>query len=202
MKRFPPAVRVPLLACAALCLLCGCASTTAPGREYTRRGIEREYASSPAVGSPRGRQFEDIIPVGARITAVHVSQGEGIEGIHLSYERNGGVRQTPHRGSSGRKVEVFKLDRDEKIVGIHGWGKGAIDGLAIATNKQTKSFGRPSPAPAASEAPWHAMLTEEQVQRYVGIGITGRADTQLCQLSLRIQIRGEADERVVQVTDR
>jgi hypothetical protein len=86
---------------------------------------------------------------------------------------------------------VFKLDRNEKIVGIDMWGKGTIDGLTIATNKQAQSFGDPKPSTAAGEPPWYAELTKQDRQRYVGVGITGRADDELRQLSLRVQVRSE-----------
>jgi len=191
MSRYRPACRTPLIACVALGLLAGCGGPSAPGREFTRRGIEREFVSSPEFGSARGRTFEDIIPVGARITAVHVSHGAGIEGIQLSYERNGVERQTPLRGARNGRMDVFKLARDEKIIGIDAWGKGSIEGLTIASNRQTRSFGEPRPQPSAGKHPWYAQLTEQDRQRYVGIGITGRADGELRQLSLRVQIRNE-----------
>jgi hypothetical protein len=192
-----------LLACLAAGLLAGCAASSgsgrtapsgrkvAPGKEFTRRGIERDFVSTPEFGSARGRAFEDIVPVGARISAVHVTHGSGIKGIRLSYERNGIERQTPLRGSGDGTTEVFKLDRNEKIIGIDMWGQGTIDGLAIATNKQAQSFGDPKPSSAEGEPPWYAQLTRQDRQRYVAIGITGRADNELRQLSLRVQVRGE-----------
>jgi hypothetical protein len=180
-----------LIAIAAVVLLGGCAASSPPGRESTRRGVERDFITSPEFGSARGRKFEDIIPVGARITAVHVSYGAGIDGIQLSYERNGVKRQTPLRGARNGRMEVFKLARDEKIIGIDAWGKGSIEGLAIASNKQTRSFGERRPEPSAGDRPWYATLTDQERQHYVGIGITGRADTELRQLSLRVQVRSE-----------
>ncbi len=203
MSRFRTACRLLPLACLAAGLLAGCAASpgsgrTAPsgrkvaaGKEFTRRGVDRDFVSTPEFGSARGRAFEDIVPVGARITAVHVTHGSGIKGIRLSYERNGFERETALRGSSDGTTEVLRLDRNEKIIGIDMWGKGTIDGLAIATNKQTRSFGKPRPSSAAGEPPWYAELTEQDRQRYVGIGITGRADDQLRQLSLRVQVRSE-----------
>ena len=166
------------------------ARKVSPGREFTRRGIEREFAVSPEFGSPRGRVFEDLIPIGARITAVHVSHGAGIEGIRLSYERNGMERETPLRGTSIGQTDVFKLDRDEKIIGIDAWGLDPIAGLAIASNKRTVSFGAPRPT-IADEPPPYELLTDLERQHYVAIGITGRADSSLRQLRLRIQIRGD-----------
>jgi hypothetical protein len=192
-----------LLACLASGLLAGCAASSGPGRmvpsgrkvtpgkDFTRRGIERDFVSTPEFGSARGRAFEDIVPVGARITAVHLTHGSGIKGIRLSYERNGLERETPQRGSSDGTTEVFKLDRNEKIIGIDMWGKGTIDGLTIATNKQTHSFGETRPDSPDQEPPWYAGLTEQDRRRYVGVGFSGRADGELRQLSLRVQIRSE-----------
>jgi hypothetical protein len=192
-----------LLACLAAGLLAGCSASSsagrsapsgrkvAPGKEFTRRGIEREFLSTPEFGSARGRAFEDIVPVGARISAVHVTHGSGVKGIQLSYERNGVERETPLRGSSDGKTEVFKLDRNEKIIGIDMWGHGTIDGLTIATNKQTRSFGDPKPSSATTETAWYDSLTRQDHKRHVCIGITGRADNELRQLSLRVQVRGD-----------
>jgi hypothetical protein len=203
MSRSRTACRLLLLACLAAGLLAGCAASSgsgpmvpsgrkvAAGKEFTRRGIERDFVSTPEFGSARGRAFEDIVPVGARITAVHLTHGSGIKGIRLSYERNGLERETPQRGSSDGTTEVFKLDRNEKIIGIDMWGKGTIDGLTIATNKQAQSFGDARPDSPNQEPPWYANLTEQDRQRYVGVGFTGRADGELRQLSLRVQVRSE-----------
>ncbi len=189
--------RLPLvLAGAAMLWMSGCASSTASGRpalheELTRRGVERSYTSSPNFGGPRGSGFEDLIPVGGRITAVHVAHTDTIDAIWLSYERNGVVRDTPRRGGRGPKAEVLKLKRREKIVGIHAYGKGTVDELVIETNQRTVSFGDGVAPGLDSEVPWYTTLSEEDRRRYVGIGITGRADEKLRQLSLRIQIRDE-----------
>ena len=203
MSRSGTACRLLLLACLAAGLMAGCAASSGsgrsapagrkvtPGKEFTRRGIEREFVSTPEFGSARGRAFEDIVPVGARISAVHVTHGSGIKGIRLSYERNGIESETPQRGTSDGTTQVFKLDRNEKIIGIDMWGKGTIDGLTIATNKQAQSFGDTRPDSADQEPPWYAELTKQDRQRYVGVGFTGRADGELRQLSLRVQIRGD-----------
>jgi hypothetical protein len=175
---------------AAALMLGGCASTSiGRGEGPTRRGVEREYLSSPSFGGPRGRQFEDIIPVGARITAVHVAHGSGINAIWLSYERNGEVRHTPRRGGAGTKTEVLRLGRREKIIGIHAYGQGTIDDLFIATNERVVSFGDGDAPGLRQASPWYTRLTEQDRKQYVAIGIVGRADDELRRLSLRIQVR-------------
>ncbi len=166
----------------------GCASGGPRGAAFTRRGIERDFISTPVFGSPRGLTFEDIIPVGARITAVHVGvDGGRITSIWTSYERNGVIKDTPHRGHTGRHVDVLELGRNEKIIGIHALGGSEINHLTIATNMRMKSFGTPS-ADATSRT-WVDALTEDDRHRYVGVGFTGRADRELHQLGLRIQVR-------------
>lgn len=174
-----------------LLLALGCAAARGPrGESFTRRGPERSFVSTPEFGGARGRTFEDIIPVGARITAVHVGlDGDRVTSIWTSYERNGVVKETPHRGHSSSRVEKFKLKRKEKLVGIHAYGQGEIGRLVIATNTRTKSFGA---GPATDEPSWFDELTDDDLDNYVGVGFTGRADRELYQLSLRIQVRGDS----------
>jgi hypothetical protein len=118
-----------------------------------------------------------------------VSHGAGIEGIRLSYERNGMERETPLRGTAIGQTDVFRLDRDEKIIGIDAWGIDPIAGLAIASNKRTLSFG--APRPTIADPPAYKLLSDLKRRHYVAIGITGRADSKLRQLSLRIQMRDD-----------
>ena len=168
----------------------GCASGGPRGAAFTRRGIERDFISSPVFGAPRGLTFADIIPVGARITAVHVGiDGGRVTAIWTTYERNGVTKDTPHRGHTGRHVEVLELRRNEKIIGIHSVGGSEINHLTIATNTRTKSFG--SPSAAATSQAWLDALSEDDRHRYVGVGFTGRADRELHQLGLRIQVRSD-----------
>ena len=58
----------------------GCAAGGPRGAAFTRRGAERDFISSPVFGAPRGLTFADIIPVGARITTVHV----GVDGERVT----------------------------------------------------------------------------------------------------------------------
>ena len=182
--------RSSLLLCPILLLALGCARGHGPiGESFTRRGPERHFISTPQFGGARGRTFEDVIPVGARITAVHVGlDGDRVTSIWTSYERNGVVKETPHRGHTSSRVEKFKLGRKEKLVGIHAYGHGEIGRLVIATNKRTRMFGT---GPATDEPAWFESLSEDDLRSYVGVGFTGRADRRLHQLSLRIQVRNK-----------
>lgn len=182
--------RLAWLLCPIVVLSAGCAGLHGPrGESFTRRGPERQFISTPEFGAARGRTFEDIIPVGARITAVHVGmEGDRVTSIWTSYERNGVVKETPHRGHTGNRVETLKLGRHEKLVGIQAYGQGEIGQLVIATNSHTKVFGA---GPATGEPAWFDALSDDDRNNYVGVGFTGRADRELHQVSLRIQVRGE-----------
>ncbi len=182
--------RFSLLLCPVLLVALGCAGGRGPiGESFTRRGSERNFISTPQFGSARGRTFEDVIPVGARITAVHVGlDGNRVTSIWTSYERNGVVKETPHRGHTSSRVEKFKLGPKEKLVGIHAYGHGEIGRLVLATNERTRLFGV---GPATDEPAWFDSLSDEDLRSYVGVGFTGRADRELQQLSLRIQVRNQ-----------
>ena len=177
-----------ILGPALLAVMCGCGGGGGGlfgSDSFTRRDVGREYLSSPVYGVPRGREFSDIIPVGARIKEVHVVGGETVDGIWLTYERNGTLRDTPRRGRTDGRAQTFKLKGDEKIIGIHGYGRSSVSGLVIATNMRTKSFGSIN----ANEATWYDELSKDEKRRYVGVGIVGRADSMLRQISLRVQVR-------------
>lgn len=136
--------------------------------------------AGPVFGVPRGRQFEDMVPVGSRITAVHVRREQGINAIWLEYERNGVEHETPVRGGSRGKHESFQLKAGERIISLTGTGKTSIESIVIVTDRRTKAFGTPAAQPP--------QLTQEERSRHTGIGLSGRADTNLWQLSLRIQV--------------
>ncbi len=157
----------------------GSRKTTDP----TRRS-SADYRMTADFGTPLGWRFQDIIPVGARITAVNVATDDGVRAIWLSYEHNGVVHDTPRRGGRGGSTHVFKLTGKEKLVGIDAAGRRGIDQLTIVTNKRVKTFGGDDSSVNASS--W---LTKKQERQYVGIGIAGRADDKLRQLSLGFQVR-------------
>jgi hypothetical protein len=152
--------------------------------ESTRRTTDFGYRSTPDIGKARGRKFQDVIPVGARITAVNVATDDGVRAIWLSYERDGVVGNTPRRGGDGGLTHVFELDGNEKLVGMDAAGRRDINQLTVVTNKRVKTFG--DDGSLGDPSSW---LTPEQMWQYVGVGITGRADRKLRQLSLRYQVR-------------
>ena len=194
------------LACASAALATGCASTGGTNassgvraragsysgvrvsQEQTRRGTGRQERFTTRFGTPRGREFEELIPVGARITAVHVAIKESINAIWLSYERNGQKLQTPRRGGVGGNVQTFKLGGREKIVDFHAYGQPTLQSIEIATNERVVVLGAPVPP---DSNPWYREITDKQKRSNLGVGFIGRADETLRQLRLRIQIRGE-----------
>ena len=198
-------VCTPLLA--AMALSTGCATTGAvnAGRgvtshsvasygrtrvsdDATRRNAAREYRNSARFGTPQGRKFEDIIPVGSRIAAVHIAQDDAVTAIWLTYERSGRESQTPRRGGPGGEVQTFRLDRREKIVGLHAYGRPAIQTIQIATNRRVVTLGAPVPANATS---WYNEITVDEKRRSVGVGLISRSNTAVRQLMLRSQVHQE-----------
>ena len=167
-------------------LLAGCVagSSYRPTPEATRRSTNFGYRSMPDFGKARGRKFEDVIPVGARITAVNVADDDGVRAIWLSYEHNGVVSNTPRRGGHGGRTEVFRLRGNEKLVAMEAAGRNGIDWLTVATDQRVRTFGNDGSSGTPSS--W---ITDEQRRQYVGVGITGRADDRLRLLSLRFQVR-------------
>ncbi len=163
--------------------------TVKVSEEATRRGIEPDYLNSQKFGAPRGREFLDLIPVGARLTAINVCGDDGIDGIWLSYEFQGKITHTPCRGSRQGREHTFALDKREKVVGIHGYGKGSVDLLVIATNQRVGTLGNRAAAPPDAK-PSCTLLDERDRLRFVAVGIVGRADDRLRQVMLRVQIRG------------
>jgi hypothetical protein len=151
--------------------------------ESTRRSLAG-YRTTPDFGTPQGRRFNDIIPVGARITAVNVATDDGVRAIWLSYEHNGRVHHTPRRGGDGGSTRVFKLKGNEKLVGMDVAGRQGIDQVTILTNKRVKTFSNDD-----SSGDVTSWLTAKQERQYVGVGITGRADDRVRQLGLNFEVR-------------
>jgi hypothetical protein len=198
--------RLAVLASLAAMLMTGCASSGGGNatsgvraktvsysgkrvsEQWTRRGTESHEELSARFGTPRGRKSEDVIPVGARITAVHVAFDDAIRAIWLSYERNGHHAETPRRGGMGGTVQTFKLGSREKIVALRAHGQPALRTIEIATNERIAILGAPVPPDAP---PWHTGITTEEKRWNVGVGLITRADDALRQLTLRIQVRSK-----------
>ena len=72
---------------------------------------------------------------------------------------------------------------------MHAYGRGTVDELVIATNKRVVSLGDGKAPGLGTEQPWYETLSEENKRRYVTVGIAGRADDEVRQLALRIQVK-------------
>jgi hypothetical protein len=95
-------------------------------------------------GGRGGAPFTDRdVPNGAQITEIRINSADVVDGIQLVYSlRDGRVIEGPHRGGSGGRLDVFRLDADEYITGIYGRYGDFIDSLVIVTNRRSsQSFG-------------------------------------------------------------
>jgi hypothetical protein len=111
-----------------------------------RRGIFSSILGSPQredetgiAGGTGGTPFGDRdIPAGARIVEVRVQAGEWVDAVQAVFMLSDGrtVQGTRHGGSGGN-VGVFRLDRDEYVIGLSGRCGERIDSLRIQTNKRT-----------------------------------------------------------------
>jgi len=103
-------------------------------------GIEETEIS----GGRGGRAFSDLkIPAGARISEIRVRSGDLIDSVQLVYTlSNGRSQDGPAHGGSGGRGTVFRLDRDEYLIGVSGRYGDYIDSLVFHTNKRTSpTFG-------------------------------------------------------------
>ncbi len=155
-------------------------------QDHTRRGTELRYLLSPRYGVPRGLQFEDIIPVGARISAVNVIFDGEVKSFWLTYERGGRSYETAHRGGSEGHAQTFKLGSRENIVDMRAYGRPALKSIEIATNRRVVSLGAEVPS---GTPPWYNDFTSQQMHQHVVVGVIGRADFSLRQLGVKIQVR-------------
>ena len=90
-------------------------------------------------GGQGGSAFSDTGPqVGARVQEVQIRCGERIDSVQMLITLPDGRSITnPQHGGSGGRLETFRLDPGEYIVGLSGrFGEG-IDSLRIHTNIRT-----------------------------------------------------------------
>jgi hypothetical protein len=113
-----------------------------PLRMRTER--REESGQSGIAGGDGGSAFsEQNIPPGARISEIRVRSGEMVDSIQAVYIlENGRVFEGPRYGGNGGNLSIFRLDRDEFIVGISGRRGKYVDSLSIQTNRRTsQAFG-------------------------------------------------------------
>jgi len=98
--------------------------------------------ATQAAGSRGGTPFADSeIPLGAKISAVHIWSGNVIDRIQLIYSlRDGSIFEGAIHGGSGGNRQVFRLTDNEYIIGISGRYGEVLDSLRIHTNRRTSSL--------------------------------------------------------------
>ncbi len=95
-------------------------------------------------GGRGGSEFADMeIPSGARLAEVRVRAGDRVDAVQAVYSlRDGRLLEGARHGGRGGRVDVFRLDPDEFVVGISGRYGDLIDSMRIHTNKRTsQTFG-------------------------------------------------------------
>lgn len=105
------------------------------------------YAPLPAAQASQGVIFggrggsafsDDNIPAGARISEIRVRAGDRIDSIQAIYTlANGQTMEGSRHGGGGGKLNTFRLDSDEYVIGIYGRYGDNVDSIAIRTNKRT-----------------------------------------------------------------
>ncbi|MBZ5497514.1 MAG: hypothetical protein LAP85_14020 [Acidobacteriia bacterium] len=97
------------------------------------------FAQTQLAGGRGGNPFSDQeAPEGARIAEVRVRGGDQIDAVQLIYlTLDGRLVEGPRHGGSGGNERIFRLDRDEYIIGIAGRCGDNVDSLRIITNKRT-----------------------------------------------------------------
>jgi hypothetical protein len=110
----------------------------AVGLAYIPQRILQMQKTSLA-GGTGGKQFEDsAIPINSRISEVRIRSGKMIDSIQAVYTLNNGTLfEASAHGGNGGKLDIFRLDADEYIIGISGRSGNMLDSLTILTNKRS-----------------------------------------------------------------
>jgi hypothetical protein len=89
-------------------------------------------------GGNGGNPFMDETPQDARITEIRVFAGIFIDGIQAVYALpNGRLFEGVVHGNRGGAPNVFRLERDEYVIGLSGRCGQYLDSLQIMTNRRT-----------------------------------------------------------------
>ncbi len=101
--------------------------------------VGQESSQTDIYGGTGGNSFsETMLQAGGRIVEVHVFSGDWVDAIQLWYELPEGKTIFGQRfGGPNGKESVFRLDRDEYIMGISGRYGDYLDSISIQTNKRT-----------------------------------------------------------------
>ena len=99
----------------------------------------QEPRQTDMAGGHGGSSFNDMqIPFGARVLEIRVYSGDEVDSVQMVYALPDGRTFTgPTHGGGGGRLNVFRLDPDEYVVGISGRFGDYVDSLRIHTNKRT-----------------------------------------------------------------
>jgi hypothetical protein len=109
------------------------------GRFGSTLGSPANADETAVAGGRGGRAFADRdVPAGARIAEVRVRAGEWLDSIQVVYAlADGRTVEGSRHGGTGGNVSVFRLDRDEYVIGLSGRSGERVDSLRIQTNRRT-----------------------------------------------------------------
>jgi hypothetical protein len=106
--------------------------------------VQLQAGQTNAAGGRGGSSFSDRdMPPGARIAEVRVRAGDHVDSIQAIYVlADGRTLEGARHGGTGGRMETFRLDPDEYIVGISGRYGEYVDSIRIHTNRRTsQTFG-------------------------------------------------------------
>jgi hypothetical protein len=114
---------------------------TRPAWQPPRQMPDRQTAAAQTAmaGGNGGNPFMDERPdQDARITEIRVFAGIFIDGIQAVYALpNGRLFEGAVHGNRGGAPNVFRLERDEYVIGLSGRCGQYVDSLQIMTNRRT-----------------------------------------------------------------
>jgi phage tail protein X len=102
-------------------------------------GLSQQSGVTNIAGGRGGNEFSDPEPAaGTRVTEVRIRAGDTIDALQMVYAPASGPGFTADQhGKMGGRLNIFRLDPDEYIVGLAGRHGDTIDSLRIITNKKT-----------------------------------------------------------------
>ncbi len=132
-------------------------------------GFAQQSTLTEIAGGGGGNAFSDSeFVVGGRVQEVQIRAGDAIDAVQMLFTLSDGRTVTGRRhGGSGGRLNVFRLERGEYIVGISGRYGDTVDSLRIHTNRRTSPTygGRGGDRDYRIDVP----------SGYMAVGFTGRS---------------------------
>jgi hypothetical protein len=107
-------------------------------------GLSQQSGATNIAGGRSGDEFSDPVPAtGTRVVEVRIRAGDTIDALQMVYAPASGPGfMAGQHGANGGRLNIFRLDPDEYIIGLSGRHGDTIDLLRIITNKKTSpTFG-------------------------------------------------------------